>query len=59
MTITKQNAERLTLTEMQEFIEGSRAVEWTACGRTAVYDFLRLRTPDVRFFRKQLLASQL
>jgi len=41
MTITMQNAERLTLTEMQEFIEGSRAVQWTAGGRAAVYDFLR------------------
>jgi hypothetical protein len=41
MTITMQNAERLTLTEMQEFVEGSRAVQWTACGREAVYDFLR------------------
>ena len=41
MTITMQNAERLTLTEMQEFVEGSRAVQWTACGREAIYDFLR------------------
>ena len=41
MTLTMQNAERLTLTEMQEFIEGSRAVQWRACGREAVYDFLR------------------
>ena len=41
MTITMQNAERLTLTEMQEFVEGSRAVQWTACGRQAIYDFLR------------------
>ena len=41
MTITMQNAERLTLTEMQEFLEGSRAVQWTACGREAIYEFLR------------------
>src|SRR3990172_3097163 len=41
MTITMQNAERLTLTEMQEFVEGSRAVQWTACGRQPIYDFLR------------------
>jgi len=41
MTITMQNAERLTLAEMQEFVEGSRAVQWTACGREAIYDFLR------------------
>lgn len=41
MTITMQNAERLTLTEMQEFVEGSRAVQWTARGREAIYDFLR------------------
>jgi len=41
MTITMQNAERLTLTEMQEFLAGSRAVQWTACGREAIYDFLR------------------
>src|SRR3990172_11907873 len=41
MTITMQNAERLTLTEMQEFVESSRAVQWTACGRQPIYDFLR------------------
>ena len=41
MTITMQNAERLTLAEMQEFVEGSRAVQWSASGREAVYDFLR------------------
>ena len=41
MTITMQNAERLTLTEMQEFVEGSRAVQWTARGREAIYEFLR------------------
>jgi hypothetical protein len=41
MTITMQNAERLTLTEMQEFLAGTRAVQWTACGREAIYEFLR------------------
>jgi len=41
MTLTMQNAERLTLAEMQEFLEGSRAVQWTACGREAIYEFLR------------------
>ena len=41
MTITMQNAERLTLAEMQEFVEGSRAVQWTACGREAIYPFIR------------------
>ena len=41
MTIIMQNAERLTLAEMREFVEGSRAVQWTACGREAIYDFLR------------------
>jgi len=41
MTLTMQNAARLTLTEMQEFLEGSRAVQWTACGREAIYEFLR------------------
>ena len=41
MTITMQNAERLTLAEMQEFLAGSRAVQWTACGREAIYEFLR------------------
>jgi len=33
MTITVQNAERLSLAEMREFVEGSRAVEGTASGR--------------------------
>ena len=41
MTLTMQNAARLTLTEMQEFLEGSRAVQWTVCGREAIYEFLR------------------
>ena len=41
MTITMHNAERLTLTEMQEFVEGSRAVQWSASGRAAIYDFLQ------------------
>lgn len=41
MTITMQNAERLTLTEMQEFVAGSRALQWTARGRAAIYEFLR------------------
>lgn len=41
MTITMQNAERLTLTEMQEFVAGSRALQWTARGREAIYEFLR------------------
>lgn len=39
MTITMQNAERLTLTEMQEFVEGSRAVCFAARGQKAVYEF--------------------
>ncbi len=40
MTITMQNAERLTLAEMQEFVAGTRAVQWTGCGRAAIYEFL-------------------
>jgi len=40
MTITMQNLERLTLTEMQEFIEGSRTVRCVGQGRAAVYGFL-------------------
>ena len=41
MTITMQNPERLTLTQMQEFVAGSRSLQWTARGREAIYEFLR------------------
>ena len=40
MTITVQNAERLSLAEMREFVEGSRAVEGTASEREAEYQRL-------------------
>lgn len=40
MTITMQNAERLTLTEMRQFVEGSGTVRFTAKGREAVYGFI-------------------
>jgi len=41
MTITTQNPERLTLAEMGEFVEGSRAVGFAAAGRAAIYEFLQ------------------
>src|SRR3972149_1061507 len=51
MTITMQNAEQLTRTEMQEFVEGSRAVQWTAGGRQPIYDFLR-RVLEVQQYQR-------
>src|SRR3990170_2439463 len=51
MTITMQNAEQLTRTEMQEFVEGSRAVKWTAGGRQPIYDFLR-RVLEVQQYQR-------
>ena len=41
MTITMQNAERLTLAEMQEFVEGSRAVDFAAPEPETVYGFIQ------------------
>ena len=41
MTITMQNAEQLTLAEMQEFVEGSRAVGFAAQEQEAVYRFIQ------------------
>jgi len=40
MTITMVNAERLTLTEMREFVDGSGTIEFAAEGREAVYGFI-------------------
>lgn len=40
MTITMENLERLTLTEMQEFIDGSRTVRCVVEGQAAMYGFL-------------------
>lgn len=40
MTITVQKLERLSLAEMQEFIEGGRTVRFAANGRRAIYSFL-------------------
>ena len=40
MTIIMQNLERLSLDEMQEFIEGSGGVGFAADGREAVYGFI-------------------
>src|SRR3990172_10293403 len=51
MTITMQNAERLTLAEMRELVEGGRAVEGTASGRAAIYD-LRRRVWEARQYRR-------
>ena len=51
MTITMQNAEQLTRTEIQEFVEGSRAVQWTAGGRQPIYDFLR-RVLEVQQYQR-------
>ena len=41
MTITLQNAEGLTLAEMQELVEGSRAVGFDAQEQEAVYGFMQ------------------
>ena len=41
MTITMQNTEGLTLAEMQEFVEGSRAVDFAAPEPETVYGFIQ------------------
>jgi len=41
MTINMQNAERLTLTEMQEFVKGSRPMGFSADGRAAAYGLIQ------------------
>ena len=38
--ITRQNLERLTLTEMQEFLAGSRSIAFANQGREQIYRFV-------------------
>jgi transposase InsO family protein len=40
MNITMQNIERLTLEQIREFVEGSRAIGFSAPKREAVYEFI-------------------
>ena len=40
MNITMQNIERLTLDQIREFVEGSRAIGFSAPKREAVYEFI-------------------
>lgn len=40
MNITMQNVERLTLDQISEFVEGSRAIGFSAPKREAVYEFI-------------------
>ena len=49
-----QNLERLSLTEVQEFLQGSRTVRFAANGRGAIYGFLEgvLRAQQYRRLSK-------
>jgi hypothetical protein len=40
MKITLQNVDRLSLAEMQEFVQGSRRIEFAAQDRGATYELL-------------------
>jgi hypothetical protein len=42
MKFTMENLERLTLAQMQEFVEGSRDVEFTLEGRVAAHSFMEV-----------------
>jgi hypothetical protein len=42
MKFTMENLERLTLAQMQEFIGGSRDVEFTLEGRAAAHSFIEV-----------------
>ena len=54
MTITMQNLERLTLTEMEEFVRGSRRVTLTTEGHERSYGFIEglLKAQGYRRLRK-------